>query len=79
VPTPDKPRVIVNVAEVPPDFVQYSGLAPGFAGLWQINVKIPDSTPPGEAIQVVVLHKGKPSNQDVSGQIVVRTTIAVKQ
>jgi hypothetical protein len=79
VPTPDKPRVIVNVAEVPPDFVQYSGLAPGLVGVWQLNVMIPESTPPSDEIQVVVLHKGKPSNQDVGGSIVVRTTIAVKQ
>ena len=78
VPTPDRPEVIVNVAKVNPDFVQYSGLAPGLVGVWQLNVKIPDSTPPGDSILVVILHKGIPSNNPQQpGQI--RTTIAVKE
>jgi uncharacterized protein (TIGR03437 family) len=41
--------------------VQYSGLAPGFVGLWQINVRIPaDAT--GNAVPVRVLINGAPSN-----------------
>ena len=76
--TPDKPRVIVNIAEVPPENVTYSGLNPFFPGLWQVNVKIPDSTPPASAIQLVILQKGIPSNDPQNpGRIV--TTIAVKQ
>ena len=31
---------------VPPSFVQYSGLAPGLVGVWQVNVKIPDEVAP---------------------------------
>jgi uncharacterized protein (TIGR03437 family) len=35
--------------------VQFSGLAPGFVGLWQINVQIPASLPAGEvAVKVTV-------------------------
>ena len=41
--------------------VQFSGLAPGFVGLWQINVKLPADTPTGN-IPVRVLINGIPSN-----------------
>jgi uncharacterized protein (TIGR03437 family) len=42
--------------------IQYSGLAPGFIGLWQINVVIPKGTPSGNiALRVVI--DGVPSNQ----------------
>ncbi len=76
--TPDKPRVIVNIAEVPPENVTYSGLNPFFPGLWQVNVKIPDSTPPANAIQLVIIHKNIPSNYPQNPGLIV-TTIAVKQ
>jgi uncharacterized protein (TIGR03437 family) len=42
--------------------VQYSGLAPGFIGLWQINVRIPADAPSGNAVPVRVLINGSPSN-----------------
>jgi uncharacterized protein (TIGR03437 family) len=42
--------------------VQYSGLAPGFIGLWQINVRIPADTTAGNAVPVRVLINGTPSN-----------------
>ena len=48
--------------------IQYSGLAPGYIGLWQINVTIPKGTPSGTANLRVVIN-GSPSNQ---------VTIAVK-
>jgi uncharacterized protein (TIGR03437 family) len=41
--------------------VQYSGMAPGFVGLWQINVTIPQGTPSG-AVPARVLIDGAPSN-----------------
>ncbi len=34
--------------------VTFSGLAPGFVGLYQINVQIPDGAPAGDSIQVVI-------------------------
>jgi uncharacterized protein (TIGR03437 family) len=34
--------------------VQFSGLAPGWVGLWQINVQIPSNAPTGNAVQVFV-------------------------
>jgi uncharacterized protein (TIGR03437 family) len=78
VPTPEKPRVIVNAAFVADEDVQYSGLAPGFVGLWQINVRIPMTTPPSDDILVVVQHKSIPSNNDRNPQGS-RTTIAVRE
>jgi uncharacterized protein (TIGR03437 family) len=41
--------------------VKYSGLAPGFIGLWQINVVIPTGTPAGTVPMRVVI-SGTPSN-----------------
>jgi uncharacterized protein (TIGR03437 family) len=42
--------------------VLYSGLAPGYIGLWQINVRIPQGTTAGNAVGVRVLINGAPSN-----------------
>jgi uncharacterized protein (TIGR03437 family) len=76
--TPDKPRVIINAAFVDDADVQYSGLAPGFVGLWQINVRIPQTTPPSDDILVVVVHKSIPSNND-RNPLGSRTTISVRE
>jgi uncharacterized protein (TIGR03437 family) len=40
----------------------YSGLAPLFVGLDQVNVQVPDAVPTGDAIQVVLSIGGAPSN-----------------
>src|SRR5579883_143599 len=42
--------------------VQFSGLAPGFVGLWQLNVKIPQDALTGAAVPVRVLINGSASN-----------------
>jgi uncharacterized protein (TIGR03437 family) len=78
VPTPSLPRVIVGSGFVPDDAILYSGLAPGLVGVWQINVRIPMSVPPGSATDVVVTLRSIPSNQPESGGGVIRTVIAVK-
>ncbi len=41
--------------------VLFSGLAPGFLGLYQINIVIPDSAPPGEAVNLDIVVDGAPS------------------
>jgi uncharacterized protein (TIGR03437 family) len=50
VPTSSLPIVIIGTGNtnnpVPPENVQYSGLAPGLVGVWQVNVKIPDEVAP---------------------------------
>jgi len=53
IPTPQTPQVFINSDFVPPGDVQFSGLAPGFTGLWQINVKVPANVPPGDVIVFV--------------------------
>jgi uncharacterized protein (TIGR03437 family) len=49
--------------------VQFSGMAPGYVGLWQINAQIPQSVTPGNAVPLVVTAGGATSNT---------VTIAVK-
>lgn len=41
--------------------VGFSGLAPGFVGLWQLNVKIPANAPTGNAVPLVVSFADKTS------------------
>jgi uncharacterized protein (TIGR03437 family) len=43
--------------------VLYSGLAPGFVGLWQINVRIPEGALTGDAVPIRGIVRGVPSNQ----------------
>lgn len=68
-----RPDVSFNLLPARPDDVLYSGLAPGFVGLWQLNVRVPMTTPPGNQIPVVVLLNSQPN---LLGAAV---TIAVKQ
>jgi hypothetical protein len=41
------------------NFLKYSGLAPGFVGLWQINVQIPDAVGPSTQTQIAILVNGE--------------------
>ncbi len=71
--TSQKPKVFINDGFVPDADVQYSGLAPGYVGLWQINVKVPLNAPPGD-VSVFVQYQSLFSSQDQNG-ITRRTTI----
>jgi len=42
--------------------IQFSGLAPNYVGLWQINVQVPSDAPSGSAVPVRVNINGTPSN-----------------
>jgi uncharacterized protein (TIGR03437 family) len=55
--TPDTPQVFINSGFVPNSDIQFSGLAPGFVGLWQINVKVPSDAPPGDVIVYIAYHE----------------------
>jgi len=42
--------------------VYFSGLAPGFVSLWQLNVQVPNDAPSGAAVEVIVNFGGKTAN-----------------
>jgi uncharacterized protein (TIGR03437 family) len=42
--------------------VQFSGMAPGFVGLWQVNAEIPADVTPGMALPLVITAAGAQSN-----------------
>jgi uncharacterized protein (TIGR03437 family) len=69
------PDVSLGLLPARSDIVQFSGLAPGFVGLWQLNVRIPDTVPPGNAVPLIVLLNSQPNLQ---GQGIF-VTIAVRQ
>ena len=46
-------QVLVAGLQVPPENVYYVGLTPGFAGLYQINLRLPDDAPDDPEIYVV--------------------------
>jgi uncharacterized protein (TIGR03437 family) len=75
--TGEKPRVLLNNVALDPENVQFSGLAPGFVGLWQINVLIPATQATGNAIPISVQLRGIPSNNP-QNPTQIRSTIAVR-
>jgi uncharacterized protein (TIGR03437 family) len=78
-PTIDRPRVsIVNPGPgvLPDANVQYFGLAPGYPGLFQMNVLIPESVPPSNTVSIAFFYKDWASNEGPTGRVT--TTIAVK-
>ncbi len=56
-----QPSVCVAVGSSFGD-VLFSGLAPGFVGLWQLNVRIPDGAVSGDAVPVRAVMRGRPGN-----------------
>jgi len=50
---------VVNGTELP---VSFAGLAPGFVGLYQVNIPIPAATPPGSGISLTLKQGGQVSN-----------------
>jgi uncharacterized protein (TIGR03437 family) len=53
------PVVTVGAVNAP---VSWSGLTPGFTGLYQINFLVPENAPAGSAIPVTVSLDGAASN-----------------
>ncbi len=59
-------KVFINSDFVPQNDIQFTGLAPGFVGVWQINVKVPANVPPGD-VPVFVDLEGINSVLDPNG------------
>jgi uncharacterized protein (TIGR03437 family) len=85
-PTPYTPTVIIGSGAtnnpLPASYVQYSGLAPGLVGVWQINALIPNEvaptlSSPGQQTRVAIGVNGSYSTGLSSAVLV--TTIWVKQ
>ena len=77
---PDLPAVLVGsssgtgTSAFIPATVTYSGLAPGFAGLWQINVQIPMEAQSGNNVVIKLYEKDRPNLDQSSG---LTTTLAI--
>ncbi len=77
---PDLPTVLIGsssgsgTSTLIPATVTYSGLAPGFAGLWQINVQIPMNAQSGNNVVIKVYEKDRPNLDQTSS---LNTTLAV--
>jgi uncharacterized protein (TIGR03437 family) len=76
--TPVPPRVILGSDFVPDDHIEYSGLAPGLVGVWQINVRVPATVDPNSAHDVVIQFRSRNSNVG-KGNVRIRTTIATAE
>lgn len=57
-------------------FVQYSGLAPGLVGVWQVNVQIPMGVAPGTQTILALILNGNVADPDASSPY--RATVAIK-
>ena len=73
-----KPFVVIGTSILTDAQIIYAGLTPGFVGLFQLNLIVPDLVPPGAAVPVAITVDSIPSNQNTSGGRIT-TTIAVKQ
>jgi len=65
-PAPSPPTTTASIPQVSignvPAQVTFSGLAPGYAGLYQVNVQVPTGVPSGNAVPVVLTSLGASSN-----------------
>ncbi|MBI2815557.1 MAG: hypothetical protein HYX72_01315 [Acidobacteria bacterium] len=66
-PASGNPLVLTNVQPTvtiggQPARVLFSGMAPGFVGLWQINAEVPQNVTPGPAVPLVITAGGVSSN-----------------
>jgi uncharacterized protein (TIGR03437 family) len=76
----DSPTVLVasaagtGTSAFVPATVTFSGLAPGFTGLWQINVLLPMEAQAGSNVVIKVYEKDRPNLDQSSG---LQTTLAI--
>jgi uncharacterized protein (TIGR03437 family) len=61
-----RPSVEIGGVPVPDANIVFAGLAPQFVGLFQINFKLPDGVPTGDAVSVVIRQGTSSSRADVT-------------
>jgi uncharacterized protein (TIGR03437 family) len=49
-----RPQIRIGTVAVPDNLILFSGLAPQFAGLYQINLTLPPGITPGDSVPVVI-------------------------
>ncbi len=80
VPTTVTPQVLLgpsgSATYVPSANIQYSGLAPGLVGVWQINILIPSTAPSGQ-VPIEILMDSIPSDNPANLSQVA-TTISIE-
>jgi uncharacterized protein (TIGR03437 family) len=54
-------QIVLNGSILPQASIYYAGVTPGYAGLYQINVTLPDVLPPDPEIQVVIGTQASPT------------------
>ena len=52
----------VNIGTKDATRIDYKGISPGFVGLYQVNVPVPDGSPSGSAIPIIIRIGGATSN-----------------
>lgn len=58
--------VLLNDVPVPDDHILYAGLTPGFAGLYQVNCRLPADTPPDPEIRLRLTGQTSPPRLHLS-------------
>jgi uncharacterized protein (TIGR03437 family) len=72
-------RVLIGTDFVRDEDVLYSGLAPGYPGLWQINVRVPDNVDVSRPVPVAVQLRSVPSTIPIpNSSRRLNTTISVR-
>jgi uncharacterized protein (TIGR03437 family) len=61
-------QILLNGQPVPSSNIYYAGLAPGYAGLYQINVLLPVVLPPNPMIQMVIGTQSSPGSIQLFAQ-----------
>lgn len=60
--------VLLNGTPVDGSRIGYAGMAPGFAGLYQINVLLPDNTPANPEIRLRTADNVSPAQKSLNVQ-----------
>jgi uncharacterized protein (TIGR03437 family) len=55
-------EVLLNGEPIPDDHILYAGITPGFAGLYQVNCRIPRSAPADPEIRFRIMNQISPSS-----------------